>query len=159
MDNKFCLQPHVDGGIRLSNKHDYHLQIQGQLVVCNKEYCDFTCWPPHGIHVERIIIRDEATFDSIWPLLDAFCKVVLLPLLLRGQASREEYQASSTRNRRSICSTNTSYYCWSQQEEYGRMIACDNRDCAREWFHFECVGLTRKPRGKWYCSNQCKSMC
>ena len=29
------------------------------------------------------------------------------------------------------------------------MIAqCDNPDCATEWFHFECVGLTRKPQGK-----------
>ena len=23
------------------------------------------------------------------------------------------------------------------------MIACDNQACTREWFHFECVGLTR----------------
>lgn len=24
------------------------------------------------------------------------------------------------------------------------MVARDNLDCAREWFHFECVALTRK---------------
>ena len=35
-----------------------------------------------------------------------------------------------------------------------KMVACDNPDCTREWFHFDCVGLARKPRGKWYCSNQ-----
>ncbi|VDP94911.1 unnamed protein product [Echinostoma caproni] len=34
---------------------------------------------------------------------------------------------------------------------YGEMVACDNRDCPIEWFHFECVGLTSKPRGQWYC--------
>ena len=38
------------------------------------------------------------------------------------------------------------------------MISCDNDDCVREWFHFECVGLTSKLRGKWYCCDMCKSM-
>ena len=23
--------------------------------------------------------------------------------------------------------------------------------CPIEWFHFQCVGLTSKPKGKWYC--------
>ena len=40
--------------------------------------------------------------------------------------------------------------------DMGRMVACDNPNCPREWFHFECVGLTRKPRGKWYCSDSCR---
>jgi len=31
------------------------------------------------------------------------------------------------------------------------MVACDNPDCAVEWFHFECVGMTQQPKGKWYC--------
>jgi hypothetical protein len=35
---------------------------------------------------------------------------------------------------------------------YGEMIGCDNPDCPIEWFHFGCIGLTAKPRGKWYCS-------
>ncbi|XP_054575327.1 inhibitor of growth protein 4 isoform X6 [Eptesicus fuscus] len=34
---------------------------------------------------------------------------------------------------------------------YGEMIGCDNPDCSIEWFHFACVGLTTKPRGKWFC--------
>lgn len=31
------------------------------------------------------------------------------------------------------------------------MIGCDNSDCPIEWFHFGCMGLTSKPKGKWYC--------
>ena len=30
------------------------------------------------------------------------------------------------------------------------MVACDNTSCSKQWFHFECVGLKRKPRGKWF---------
>ena len=31
------------------------------------------------------------------------------------------------------------------------MIGCDNDLCPIEWFHFGCMGLTAKPKGKWYC--------
>ncbi|MBN3321221.1 ING4 protein, partial [Atractosteus spatula] len=40
-------------------------------------------------------------------------------------------------------------YCLCHQVSYGEMIGCDNTDCSIEWFHFACVGLTTKPRGKW----------
>lgn len=35
------------------------------------------------------------------------------------------------------------------------MIGCDNEKCEIEWFHFECVDLKVKPKGKWYCP-QCR---
>ncbi|GAB6032621.1 PHD finger protein ing1 [Chamberlinius hualienensis] len=42
-------------------------------------------------------------------------------------------------------------YCLCQQISYGEMIGCDNDRCAIEWFHFSCVGLSTKPKGKWFC--------
>merc|ERR1719419_791571 len=42
-------------------------------------------------------------------------------------------------------------YCLCHQVSYGEMIGCDNQDCPIEWFHFGCVNLTTKPKGKWYC--------
>jgi inhibitor of growth protein 4 len=42
-------------------------------------------------------------------------------------------------------------YCLCHQVSYGEMIGCDNPDCPIEWFHFACVGLTSKPKGKWFC--------
>lgn len=42
-------------------------------------------------------------------------------------------------------------YCLCHQVSYGEMIGCDNQDCPIEWFHFGCVGLTSKPKGKWFC--------
>jgi len=42
-------------------------------------------------------------------------------------------------------------YCLCQQVSYGEMIGCDNQDCPIEWFHFPCMALTDKPKGKWYC--------
>lgn len=68
-------------------------------------------------------------------------------------------------------------YCLCHQVSYGEMIGCDNPDvsvrllsyfeiicinlvfiivlclilqCPIEWFHFACVDLATKPKGKWY---------
>jgi len=42
-------------------------------------------------------------------------------------------------------------YCLCDQVSYGEMIGCDNDLCPIEWFHFNCVQLSSKPKGKWYC--------
>lgn len=49
-------------------------------------------------------------------------------------------------------------YCYCNEVSYGNMIACDNDDCPREWFHLACVHLEKAPIGrtKWFCSDECK---
>lgn len=44
-------------------------------------------------------------------------------------------------------------YCICQKPSEGEMIACDNMQCPREWFHLSCVGLTKAPAGnnEWFC--------
>ncbi|UZJ53190.1 hypothetical protein CBS101457_002510 [Exobasidium rhododendri] len=42
-------------------------------------------------------------------------------------------------------------YCYCDQVSSGDMVACDDEDCPREWFHYHCVGLTAPPKGRWYC--------
>ncbi|KAF7186322.1 Inhibitor of growth protein 3 [Pseudocercospora fuligena] len=44
-------------------------------------------------------------------------------------------------------------YCICGDVSWGTMIACDNDDCEKEWFHLDCVALTDLPprRTKWYC--------
>ncbi|EOD46671.1 Zinc finger PHD-type protein [Neofusicoccum parvum] len=46
-------------------------------------------------------------------------------------------------------------YCICGDVSYGHMIACDNYNCEKEWFHLGCVGMTAsetpKRREQWYC--------
>jgi len=42
-------------------------------------------------------------------------------------------------------------YCICEEISYGNMVCCDNDLCPIEWFHFGCVSINRKPKGKWYC--------
>ncbi|CAF2017712.1 unnamed protein product [Rotaria magnacalcarata] len=44
-------------------------------------------------------------------------------------------------------------YCLCSQLSYGSMILCDSKSCEIKWFHFNCVNLTTKPKGKWFCPN------
>lgn len=48
---------------------------------------------------------------------------------------------------------NEPVYCYCRGPSSGTMVGCDNEDCAREWFHLPCVGLTVVPpeHVKWYC--------
>ncbi len=46
---------------------------------------------------------------------------------------------------------NEPIYCLCSQVSYGEMICCDNELCRIEWFHFPCVDLVYKPKGKWFC--------
>ncbi|GAA5821699.1 hypothetical protein JCM10212_004197 [Sporobolomyces blumeae] len=49
-------------------------------------------------------------------------------------------------------------YCYCNQVSYGKMIACENNDCKREWFHLPCVGLDQAPMGDWYCDDCLRAM-
>ncbi|OCK75741.1 hypothetical protein K432DRAFT_307848 [Lepidopterella palustris CBS 459.81] len=44
-------------------------------------------------------------------------------------------------------------YCICGDVSFGTMVACENEECEKEWFHLDCVGLTEIPprRSKWYC--------
>jgi len=44
-------------------------------------------------------------------------------------------------------------YCFCNERSYGDMIACDNPNCCREWFHYSCVGIIIPPKGKWFCTD------
>ncbi|KAF8079112.1 hypothetical protein FPV67DRAFT_1776163 [Lyophyllum atratum] len=42
-------------------------------------------------------------------------------------------------------------YCICNSISYGEMIACDDSNCEREWFHLTCINLAVPPEGRWFC--------
>ncbi|KAL7409364.1 Phd domain in Ing1-like protein [Mrakia frigida] len=42
-------------------------------------------------------------------------------------------------------------YCYCNGVSYGEMIACDNEDCEKEWFHIGCVGTVSPTKKLWFC--------
>lgn len=79
-DCMYCLQPDK-GEMHLKHNHEYYYQVQGQIAVCEANYCDFVCWTPEGIHIERILPDPVLFGEVIKPALDNFFVKILLPLL------------------------------------------------------------------------------
>ncbi|KJH47324.1 PHD-finger [Dictyocaulus viviparus] len=42
-------------------------------------------------------------------------------------------------------------WCFCNEKSYGDMVACDNKACPYQWFHYPCVNITSTPKGRWYC--------
>ena len=63
VDSSFYLKP-TESGLKLSKVHDYYHQVQGQMTICERSYCDFVCWTPLGMHIEWIVKGIPVTFST-----------------------------------------------------------------------------------------------
>lgn len=152
------------GALELRTAHRYFYQVQTQMYVWQRQYCDFVIWNKDGISIQRIA-ADQA---FLVPHLDAaenfFCRVLLLELVAHWFTAQKENTAATNALAPASASSgqgaddpNTSdVFCVCKGPEEGKMIACDGLNCPVTWFHFRCVGLNRAPKSKkWYC-DQCK---
>ncbi|KAF9653022.1 hypothetical protein BDM02DRAFT_3182990 [Thelephora ganbajun] len=47
---------------------------------------------------------------------------------------------------------NEPLYCYCNNVSYGAMVQCENSpECPHDWFHYDCIGLKKAPKGKWFC--------
>ncbi|XP_019861952.1 PREDICTED: uncharacterized protein LOC109590481 [Amphimedon queenslandica] len=152
-DASFYIKRNIEGDIiGLSHDHEYFYQVQGQLSICSKDYCDFIVWTPKGLYIERIL-KSESFFDQLKPHLDTYFLQILLPVLLTGTIDTVVPSKDSL----PVASSSKEIFCLCGGKDEGRMIACDNNKCSIEWYHYKCVGISCKPKGKWYCSTNCKT--
>ena len=162
MDSTFYLL-HTPDGLKLDPKHKYYYQVQLQLSICEVNYCDFIVWTVAGMVTIRVY-RNENFFNQIQPKLHSFfVKHILSELLTKNLQNSLMTVTTAASGSGTAAATSSDVlndlYCYCQQpEKVGRrMIGCDNENCSNyKWFHFECLGLKRKPRGHyWYCP-ECK---
>lgn len=64
---------------------------------------------------------------------------------------RNRYEPEDELHETFTIDPNEPVYCLCRQIAFGDMIACDNEECAIEWFHYTCVNLNKKPRSTWLC--------
>ncbi|KAL3867451.1 hypothetical protein ACJMK2_044653 [Sinanodonta woodiana] len=142
----------------------YH-QVQCQLFVCNTNYVDFVVWTRQPIHLERIEKCHVFWEDMLPKALHVF-RVGILPELLSicythlplqnskgvkpGPSSAIDQLSEST----SVPLYNSKAYLEPSNVAHQPsepMVACDDQNCKFQLFHFDCVYITSKPKGKWYC--------
>ncbi|XP_046562616.1 uncharacterized protein LOC124271511 isoform X2 [Haliotis rubra] len=103
-DQQFFLNPHTMSNPLCSNalklSHNHYYQIQGQLHVCNLEFCDFVVWSSKGLHVERIF-KNKTIWDTLKVKLDFYFLHVVLPeLLTRKNDPKMEHACPTPRKKR-----------------------------------------------------------
>ena len=66
----FCLQ-HADDKYELKKRNSYYYQIQGQLNITRRNWCDFVVWIPSmtidNFFVERIYYDNSLWSNTIYP--------------------------------------------------------------------------------------------
>ena len=65
--------------------------------------------------------------------------------LAAAEAAREEEGSPLQGDEDEEEGENEPRYCYCDGVSYGEMVGCDAEDCRREWFHLQCVGLTKAP--------------
>jgi len=148
-DKGFCLES-VDGHLQLRTDHMYYYQVQAQIFLSERAYCDFVVWTENDIHIERITGDVDFWNDAVMSATHFF-KVGVLPELVgkhfTSQPKNMETYIMATDD------DNVAKSCYCQQGDSGKMILCDNTKCVLGWFHFECLALPddyETPK-TWFC--------
>lgn len=145
-DPDFCL----DGKGHLKETHAYYTLIQLQTHVNRMELGDFCVFTNNDLHIVEGIPLNKHFIEHFLTKLDSFFLNVILPeILARKMEISEMGDEHSDQDEEPL-------YCICNQPEYGKIIACDNPTSAILRFHYACVHIRRKPKGKWYCP-QCKN--
>jgi YqaJ-like viral recombinase domain len=78
----------VDNKLSLKKSHYYYYQIQGQLAIANRDFCDLVVYADKDIHIERVP-RDDATWEGVMlPKLKQFYLECLLPEIANPRVPR-----------------------------------------------------------------------
>lgn len=75
LDSEFCCSLDENQNLKLKTNHNYYFQVQGQMAICNKQWCDFVIWtlkPP--LSVERIYFDESFWLKCLNRLNDFYLK-------------------------------------------------------------------------------------
>lgn len=137
-DDTYCLD--VSGGLKKS--HRYYSQVQLQMHVNRVKSSDFVVFTNKGLHVCEVLYDKSFITPRICTCEKFFVQYILPELISRRLENTEEAEVTPQEE---------SLYCLCNQPKSGRMVACSNTDCEIAWFHYKCLNIRRKPKGKWLC--------
>ncbi|XP_071087830.1 uncharacterized protein [Haliotis cracherodii] len=68
----------VDNNVTLKENHAYYFQVQGQMALTKRTWCDFVVWTLKGISIERITF-DENKWHQMVTRLRSFYLSAIIP--------------------------------------------------------------------------------
>jgi len=80
-----------NGELHLSQQHHYYAQVQGELAVMDREWCDFVVYSNGEVVVDHIL-ADLEYWDTLQEKLEEFYVRYMVPEILPGKIFLKEYQ-------------------------------------------------------------------
>ena len=142
IDN-FCISKDNNEKMELKRDHMYYYQVQMQLFVTSKKYCDFIVWTEKSAdrpYVERIV-PDPVFVQEALAKAEIFFKKCIIPELLSKVYTVPKPVPSLNDGQK---------YCYCNTPESGHMLECTSGFCATKLFHKECMKVKRVVK-KWIC--------
>ena len=133
----------------------YYYQVQTQMHVCKRKYCDFVVWSENeGVLVDWVLV-DAMFYNNTHNDQERFFKYgILLKItgkwLMRQPISDKENVQTPMP---SIAETDEEDYkkvwCYCSQPSRGEIIFCENDSCTIKWFHCDCMRIRKISKGSW----------
>lgn len=140
---RFCLIKDSDGNLKLDRDHMYYYQVQMQLFVADKAYCDVIIWAENDSqtpYVERIA-PDAVFFQEALAKVELFLKCCIIPELLAKFYTVPKPIVSFNDGQK---------YCYCKEPASGQMLECSSGFCTTKKFHKDCLKLKRVV-SRWVC--------
>ncbi len=135
---KFCIE---NGALKTD--HAYYVQVQTQLNVCEREYCDFFLWLKNDNFFQRVT-RDTKIWDMyVENAKSVFINGILPELLGKCFTRIPKIEVKD--------SLNMQQYCYCNGTVKSQMFACCRPTCELKYFHLECLNLTNTLKKNWVC--------
>ena len=79
----------------LNRNHKYYTQVQGQLSIANRKFCDFVVWTPKGLIIERIY-HNLQFWEKMQLKLTTFFMQSILPEILTCKLKKNLWDRMTT---------------------------------------------------------------
>ncbi|XP_046550827.1 uncharacterized protein LOC124260546 [Haliotis rubra] len=73
--------------LKLKENHPYYFQVQGQMAIAQREWCDFVVWTLKGISIQRIAF-DKLKWEEMFQKLKRFYVTAIVPELFSRRVHR-----------------------------------------------------------------------
>ena len=167
----------TNNGDQLKTNHEYYFQIQGQMGVSGRRYCDFFVYTSSGYHLERIMF-DDLFWQSLQSSLQRFWQSyvgpeVISPKLFNERptcscvpASDHTYssdtplpprKARATYRPAPVVDSDLPQFLCGLCQSFAGQRTVESVECSNcsVWWHFKCLGAdegkAREKRDVWWC--------
>ena len=139
---------YANGRLSLKVNHTYYGQIQGQMAITGRNYCDFFVYSSHATHQERIYFNEDYWKVMVDNLVFFYNKF-MVPYLISSVPSLDTNKEPEEMEMDDTFVNGDVYFCplcnerIKEQENINnfgdRSICCD---ACNKWCHFKCVKMT-----------------